>query len=662
MKKILLYTALVISAMLALSACSKDITSDILNGKEGGVSISVALKDQVTRALNDEQTEALLATTKVKIYKPLFEGLIREYNYADMPEVIYLPATANNDKYRIDVTAGEVNQSTPAIASWDSKSYKGSAEFSVVAGSVSEEPVTVEASISNAITVVTFDNETSSADDGATTGGTIAKVFNDGYTFTIGFDENSSLIYNAENSGQEGYFIIADGAFEPTLNWTFTGIKKSNSEEYTTRGNIAVEQSKKYTMNLVYNETDGSIEFKLKVDKTTDIKNDQIEFVPTSTGLAATKKSEIWATHAPIYADVDITTYDAQKVYFDYREKGTDKWIRTNAATETLTEGQFSYLLTGLTPNRTYEYQLVLNTIGVPATASTEAIPSEEEIIGGTKEITTKTAPEIPNASFEHTSIAESQKYPSFYDPNATNPMNQGKWWDSGNAGSGDFGFVICDVETDTSNVKDGQKSARLQSAFAYIKFAAGNLFTGEFKQVVGTEGGIVDFGQYFVGRPSKIKFWVKYNTGKVTTAGEHLTKNDYDIGQIRVALGRWTTAAYGGGSPASPVRVNTTDESTFVDFNTDPATIAYADLQITTADGSNYTATINGEADTQHNWNGWVEVTIPLEYSNLTLEPTHIIISCAASKYGDYFEGCEKSVMWLDDFELIYDEDVTKK
>lgn len=662
MKKILLYTALVISAMLALSACSKDITSDILNGKEGGVSISVAFKDQVTRALNDEQPEALLATTKVKIYKPLFEGLIREYNFADddMPEVIYLPATANNEKYRIDVTAGEVNQSTPAIASWDSKSYKGSAEFSVVAGTVSEEPVTVEASISNAITVVTFDNDTSSADDGATTGGTIAKVFNNGYTFTIGFDENSSLIYNAETSGQEGYFIIADGAFEPTLNWTFTGTKKSNNEEYTTSGNIAVEQSKKYTMNLVYNETDGSIEFKLKVDKTPDIKNDQIEFVPTSTGLAATKKSEIWATHAPIYADVDITTYDAQNVCFDYREKGTDEWTRTNAATETSTEGQFSYLLTGLTPNRTYEYRLVLNTIGVPATDSTEAIPSKEEIIGGTKEITTKTAPEIPNASFEEISHDESEDYYSIYNPSAQDPMNQKQWWDSGNAGSITANKVILDIVSDDK--RDGTYSAKLQTQWAIAKLAAGNLFTGKFGDVSGMDGGTVYFGQSFEGRPSKISFYVKYKTNKVNRGNEKVIgKDKYDIGQIKVALGNWNPDKYGG-TANSPVLIDTRDSKTFVDFNTDPATIAYADLQITTADGSNYTATINGEADTQHNWNDWVEVTIPLEYSSLTTMPTHIIISCAASKYGDYFEGCDSSVMWVDGFKLIYDEDVRQK
>ena len=31
------------------------------------------------------------------------------------------------------------------------------------------------------------------------------------------------------------------------------------------------------------------------------------------------------------------------------------------------------------------------------------------------------------------------------------------------------------------------------------------------------------------------------------------------------------------------------------------------------------------------------------------------IIISCAASQFGDYFSGCSSSKLWLDNFELVY-------
>lgn len=50
--------------------------------------------------------------------------------------------------------------------------------------------------------------------------------------------------------------------------------------------------------------------------------------------------------------------------------------------------------------------------------------------------------------------------------------------------------------------------------------------------------------------------------------------------------------------------------------------------------------------------------VEIPLEYkdSAKTTELTHLVIVCSASKFGDYFCGSTGSVMYLDDFELVYE------
>ena len=654
MKKILLYSALFVSAMLTISSCIKDSTIENTTpeDKNGGVKLAVKLSDQTTRATDD----ALLQTTNIKIYKPLFEGLIREYSYAELPETIYLPATTGTDKYRVEVTAGERTKPSPAIASWSSKSYKGSAEFSVEAGKVSSTPIAIVANISNVITEVTFDTQTTTdATTGETTGGTITKVFNDDYKFTIGY-ENNNLEYTADKNGAEGYFIIPDGAYEPELEWEFTGtLKKKNGEAFSQTGKFVVEPSKKYKMNLVFNETDGTISFTIDIDKTTSDFDDQIEFEPTSTGIDATKKSEIWATHLPVYANVDITTYDKTKVYFEYRKKGDTAWTRTTTPATEVSAGSFSHTLTGLTPNTEYEYQLIIT----PSAAG-----SPEETVPASNTFKTAIAPVIPNASFEDYSNAEDSRYYSIYNPNSAIEANKTKWWDSGNAGSIMGSKIICNIENEKENVKKGTASIKMTSVNAVIKFAAGNLFTGEFKGTVGTAGGKVAFGRPFIGRPTKIRFWVKYNTGKVDfddKNGGPLTENDYDIGQIKVALGTWDSNKYGG-TAESPVLVNTTDTSTFVDFNTDSSTIAYGDLQITTTDGTNYTATINGETSSETGWNGWKEVIIPLEYSKLKTPPTHIIISCAASKYGDYFEGSTSSVMWVDDFELIYDHEVSKK
>ena len=605
-------------------SCASD---DTMQGaaREGAVKFKIGVEDQLmTRATNDE----IIADAKVMIYKPAFEGLIREYKYSELPEYVYLPATTGTDKYRVDVYAGERAKENPAKASWDSKSYKGSAEFAVVANEVAESAIEVVANICNVVTQVSFDQS-------------VADAFESGYGLTVGYDANT-LTYAAADSGKDGYFIIADDAFEPEFTWNFAGKLNKDGSDFKSSGKFTVEQGKRYVMSLKYVEKDGTLKFVVQVDKSLSEKNDQITFVPTSTGISTTKKYDIWARHITLRADVDEAEYDGSKVYFEYRKVGDSAWTRTEAAIEE-SEGVYAKVIAGLEPETEYECQLIV----YPNGSDTAADPIEG------KNFTTAVAPTIPNGSFED--VNTSGKYPLFY-------YTGEQWWDTGNAGSGDFGIVICDV--DTADKKDGNQSARLQSAWAMVKFAAGNLFSGKFGQVIGTSGGTVYFGRPFVGRPSKVKFWVKGAPAQVTTAGgpagKELTTNDYDITQIRVALGTWTPAKYGG-TAESPVLVNTTDESTFVDFNTDAATIAYADLQITT-DGTNYTAKINGVADSATDWNTWKEVTINLEYHDLKTTPTHIIFSCAASMYGDYFAGGKESKMWIDKVELIYDENVAVK
>lgn len=606
-------------------SCASD---DAMQGAahEGAVKFKIGVDDQLmTRATNDE----IIADAKVMIYKPAFEGLIREYKYSELPEYVYLPATAGTDKYRIDVYVGERVKDTPALASFDSKSYKGSAEFAVAADVVSTSAVEVVANICNVVTQVSFDQS-------------VTDAFESGYGLTVGYD-NNTLTYAAADSGKDGYFIIADDAFEPEFTWNFAGKLNKDGSEFKSSGKFTVEQGKRYVMSLKYVEKDGTLKFVVQVDKSLSEKNDQITFVPTSTGISTTKKYDIWARHITLRADVDEAEYDGSKVYFEYRKVGDSAWTRAEAAIEE-SEGVYAKVIAGLEPETEYECQLIV----YPNGSDTAADP-----IAG-KNFTTAVAPAIPNGSFED--VNTSGKYPLFY-------YTGEPWWDTGNAGSGDYGYVICDV--DTADKKDGTQSARLQSAYAVVKFAAGNLFSGKFGKVNDDlNGGTVYFGRPFVGRPSKVKFWVKGAPAQVTTAGgpagNKLTTSDYDINQIRVALGTWIPAKYGG-TAESPVLVNTADKSTFVDFNTDAATIAYADLQITT-DGTNYTAKINGVADSATDWNTWKEVTINLKYHDLKTTPTHIIFSCAASMYGDYFAGSKNSKMWIDKVELIYDENVAVK
>lgn len=610
-----------LAAAMMSAACNKYADNDAATGAFSLRIVVPAETEQTsaetprtrtaTRAMSQDE---LLNTAAIKIYNGDFTGLVREFVYSEMSGPIYLPA----ESYRIDIYAGEAAKQSPAVASFDQKSYKGSKEFTVTPGVTT--PVQVEASVNNVITAVSFDQS-------------VAETFSD-YTFTIGLDKEDTaqqLVYTASNAGAEGYFIAT--GFEPSLYWTFTATPADGSETFTKSGEIAaVEQGKKYAMNLKYTEHNGSLSFDLTVDTSTVEYDDQIFFEPVSTGLAASSIYEIWAAHATVHADVDESEYGTENIFFEYRPAASQgEWSRTAANRDS--EGMYSATLTGLTPATEYEYRLL---VPDPQT-------KEPTVAGSSLTFTTEAAPTIPNGGFEAVSKNESSEYYSFYDPSSSIVANQTKWWDSGNAGSTYSISTTTITDPDTSNFKEGSQSVRLHSANVMgLKFAAGNIFCGEFAGVSGLDGK-VNFGRPFTGRPTALRFWVKYIGGKVDNAGgpegSELTTNDFDKGQIKFALGTWDKNKFGG-TETCPVQVNTSNEKTFWPINSIEGTIAYADI-VLQGDGS--------ESE-------WQQVTLTLDYKDEATIPKYIIISAAASMYGDYFAGSSSSQLWLDGMELIYE------
>ena len=610
-----------LAAAMMSAACNKYADNDAATGAfslrivvpaETEQAAAAAPQTRIaTRAMNQDE---LLNTAAIKIYRGDFTGLVREFVYSEMSGPIYLPA----ESYRIDIYAGEAAKQSPAVASFDQKSYKGSKEFTVTPGVTT--PVQVEASVNNVITAVSFDQS-------------VAATFSN-YTFKIGLDKEDTaqqLVYTASNAGAEGYFIAT--GFEPSLYWTFTATPADGSETFTKSGEIAaVEQGKKYAMNLKYTEHNGSLSFDLTVDTSTVEYDDQIVFEPVSTGLAASSIYEIWAAHATVHADVDEGEYGTENIFFEYRPAASQgEWSRTAANRDS--EGMYSATLTGLTPATEYEYRLL---VPDPQT-------KEPTVAGSSLTFTTEAAPTIPNGGFEAVSKNESSEYYSFYDPSSSIVANQTKWWDSGNAGSTYSISTTTITDPDTSNFKEGSQSVRLHSANVMgLKFAAGNIFCGEFAGVSGLDGK-VNFGRPFTGRPTALRFWVKYIGGKVDNAGgpegSELTTNDFDKGQIKFALGTWDNKKYGG-SATCPVQVYTADKETFWQIDSIEGTIAYADI-VLQGDGS--------ESE-------WQQVTLTLDYKDEATIPKYIIISAAASMYGDYFAGSSSSQLWLDGMELIYE------
>ena len=327
---------------------------------------------------------------------------------------------------------------------------------------------------------------------------------------------------------------------------------------------------------------------------------------------------------------------------FRYRKVGEAKWITVGSSDISSDGGTFIAHITGLEPETDYEVV---------------AYSGDDET--SVWEFTTESADEIPNGSFEYASKVSGKDYYKFYDPDCGVAEGQTMFWGSGNgegdegvSGSANMGIVITYI--DTEDKVHGHQSVRAQTSQMAGILAAGNLFTGQFAGLVGTSGGMVNFGRPWTTRPVALKLYCKYVTGKMdiikgSPAGLTLTKEDYDRAEIKVAIGDWDYKKYGG-TRESPVHVNTTDSRTFIDYGTDASTIANGGL-IIHHDGY----ILNGGEKVEAATGQWVEYTIPLDYHDLDRRPTHIIISCAASQFGDYFTGYSNSKLWIDAVELVY-------
>ncbi|MCM1377794.1 MAG: PCMD domain-containing protein [Clostridium sp.] len=315
------------------------------------------------------------------------------------------------------------------------------------------------------------------------------------------------------------------------------------------------------------------------------------------------------------------------------REAGTPTWItglageRTvqKAASRHLTPAQarrakgiaFTVKFSNLKPGTRYEYQAIA-----------DGFESES------KYFTTEGHFTLPFADMEQWTVFKDDKN---YNIDLPGVNAERYFWDNGNHGSMTMGVTL----TKSSNelFHSGNTSAKLRSQFVGLgiigKFAAGNLFVGTYKETNGTNG-VIDFGQPYDGsHPDALKVWANYRPGNELKgsgkAGDVvvLNKGDKDHAQIYIAF---TIGA---------VTVNTGDSKTLFDPN-----------------GANVLG--YGEVTWKDNFGpdgSMQQVTIPITWKDKskTVRPTHMIIVCSASKYGDYFTGCEGSTLYVDDFELAY-------
>lgn len=305
-------------------------------------------------------------------------------------------------------------------------------------------------------------------------------------------------------------------------------------------------------------------------------------------------------------------------VGFNYREKGASDWIfvagTNNGTTLIATVDNLKF-------GTTYEYCAVAGGYTSPA-----------------KELTTLTPPQLPNASFEQTSTASDKALMFSADPNDF-------YWDSGNHGSQKMQKNVTEVTT--KYFHSGKQGLCLHSQFVGIgsfagKFAAGNIFVGKYLATEGMDG-VLGWGRPFNCpiRPKALKVWARYEPVNIThdntSALPSVSKGDPDNGIVYIALVTDQTMSYNSETWPQIVKTSSSSRQLF-----DPSgsnVVAYGEHVFTSATTES----------------GLVEITIPLNDVNPNLTVSNIIIVASASRYGDYFVGGNGSLLYLDDFELVY-------
>ncbi len=410
------------------------------------------------------------------------------------------------------------------------------------------------------------------------------------------------------------YFPVGKLTAEVTLiSKSGTTYSKENNKE------LSVDRDAKARDHYIFNyklAESGNGNVTVKVDPTTN----KYEYTFTIGKLEkdCSLSANAWSYFAYFTAaDISGTTVD-MALKFQYRKKGEEAW--TDVAAKPDGKNYITDKITGLTPATTYEYQLV-------GTAN-----ETTSIIGRVATFTTETNIVLQNGGFEDWHQNGKIWYAASKDV-----FNAGHYlWDSSNPGGGAFGFNP--TTGDASVKRTGSYSAKLESQYAVVKFAAASLYYGRFGKLIGTTGAIIDFGQPFKSRPTALHGFYQYAPMKIDYVEKNLPANtvkkgDMDICSIYIALSK------------KKYTVDNTNPSTFINFESDENIIAYGELPA--ADCVN----TNGE---------WKEFTINLKYKNITDKPLYLIIVCSSSKYGDYFTGGKGSCLHLDDFELLYGDTPT--
>ncbi len=259
---------------------------------------------------------------------------------------------------------------------------------------------------------------------------------------------------------------------------------------------------------------------------------------------------------------------------------------------------------------------------------------------------------ELPGGGFDEWHVSGSRTW---------NPWPQDgvwevdRWWDTGNRG------VSLLAPSNSAPTEFGEgcpaypegRAARLESVWAGIKVAGGNIYFGQFGRFTGIDATCL-MGHPWQARPRSLKGWYRYFPQPVDEVGgdEYLAHHPYQLSRdewmgsadsLSVIVALWASPD----GTNKPFTVDTTPSS-YVDFlPTTPGIIAYG--QIVSADE---------QAE-------WAEFEVPLEYRGEGTLPANaqLLVQITSSKNCNYFiagtgdrgRTGPGSLMYVDELELTY-------
>lgn len=629
MKKVIYILTILAVAMASFSCSREEVYWNTSTAAEGAVSLNIGV-ESATRA---DWSAYPFTNCVIRIYSTDGEKtLVRKYtDIAELPSELWLVA----GHYSIEVYLGE-----KVAQSWDKKYYFGETSFTVSPKQNTE--VNVKCSIYNTIVRVTY-------------GSSIADNFETGYRTNVMIgDKFDSSKENASDDGlltykksSDGYFNLPSG--ENNLSFCFKGKLSKGGDEVHFEDTVAIDETQLhgYRHEIIFtyeveDDTQGYIKVNVTVVPEQLVDDDIFGIDPdwgeeetpsTNNGVSSAKVNE-WDSVCAlrgIYTDAEGT---AGEVKFQYCESGTESWQDL----ETSSEGTTYTAEAPVEPSKRYDYRLTVN----------------GEQVGNIKSVTTKAGAQIPNAGFE---TWGSYRFSDIGDTKAilgpyTNATDQ--FWDTGNHGSATLNKFVTEQSSDSHS---GAYSAYLNSQFVGVftfgKFAAGNIFIGQYLGTNNTDG-VIGFGKVFTYtfRPKQLKFYYKGAAGSIDQGNGVpgvISKGDTDVNEVYICL-----CNMGG-----PHIVDTRYEETFMNLE-NIKTISYCtniNGKNSSNDKSDGQVIAYGVWDNTSTKNEWTEITIDLTYNEEYegVVPNYLMITASASKYGDYFTGSNGSEMYLDDFELVY-------